>query len=351
MVGRVLLTGGNGFVGAHILEQLLAKGFQVRSVVRSQAKAEQVHSDHPNAGSKLDFFIVPDITTAGAFNEAVKSTPPFDTIIHTASPFLYSAANDNLDFLNPALLGTTEILKSTKSFAPEVKRVIITSSFAAVIDASVPEDAGKIYTSEDWNPVSWDEALTLDKAWAYRASKKFAEKAAWDFLRNEKPHFDLVTFNPPMVYGPLRHSVSKITDLNQSNARIWNLFINSSKDAELPPNGLYIFADVRDLAYAHVQAALLPEASNRRFIFSRSQVSSQEISDILRENLPELAERTPIGRPGTKSLHKGAYDADSTLVKDVLKIRFRSVESTFVDLAKQLLEFERQGRHDRKVGY
>jgi nucleoside-diphosphate-sugar epimerase len=177
MVARVLLTGGNGFVGAHILEQLLAKNFHVRSVVRSQAKADQVRADHPNAGNKLDFFIVPNITSAGAFDEAVKSTPPFDTIIHTASPFLFRAANDNLDFLRPAILGTTELLKATKAFAPEVKRVIVTSSFAAVIDSSIPQDAGKIYTWEDWNPVSWEEALTVDPSWAYRASKKFAEKA------------------------------------------------------------------------------------------------------------------------------------------------------------------------------
>jgi nucleoside-diphosphate-sugar epimerase len=177
MVARVLLTGGNGFIGAHILEQLLAKGFYVRSVVRSQAKADQVRASHPNAGSKLDFSIVPDITSAGAFNEAVKSTPPLDTIIHTASPFLYKAASDNLDFIKPAVLGTTEILKATQSFAPEVKRVIVTSSFAACFNPNIPEDAEKVYTSEDWNPMSMEEALAGDIPTAYLASKKFAEKA------------------------------------------------------------------------------------------------------------------------------------------------------------------------------
>ncbi|KAH0551576.1 hypothetical protein GP486_007205 [Trichoglossum hirsutum] len=346
MVGRVLLTGGNGFIGAHILDQLLANDFHVRSVVRSEAKADQVRASHPNAGEKLDFSIVPDITSAGAFNEAVISTPPFDIVIHTASPFLYKAANDNLDFLKPAVHGTTEILKATKSFAPEVKRVIVTSSFAAVLDPNLSEDAGVTYTSDDWNPLSWEEALVGDKPTGYLASKKFAEKAVtylvWDFLKDEKPRFDVVTFNPPMVYGPLRHPVSKNADLNESNARIWDLFVNSSKDADLPPNGFHLYTDVRDLAYGHVQAALLPEASNRRFIFSRGQISSQEISDILRKNIPELAERTPIGKPGTSSLHERAYDADSTPARDVLGVEFRSAESTFVELAKQLLEIEKR---------
>ena len=88
MAQRVLLTGANGFVGSHILEQLLLRGLSVRAVVRSQSKAVQVLSDFPNFGSQLDFGIVPDITAPGAFNEVVQSTPPFDTVIHTASPFL-----------------------------------------------------------------------------------------------------------------------------------------------------------------------------------------------------------------------------------------------------------------------
>jgi nucleoside-diphosphate-sugar epimerase len=88
----------------------------------------------------------------------------------------------------------------------------------------------------------------------------------WDFLKTEKPHFDIVTLTPPMVYGPLRHSVRSVKDLNESNLRIYKLFINSSKLAKLPPNGMHVYTDVRDLAYTHVLAATLPEAANQRFI-------------------------------------------------------------------------------------
>ena len=75
---------------------------------------------------------------------------------------------------------------------------------------------------------------------------------------------------------------------------------------------------------------------------NKGQISAQEICDILRKNVPELAERTPVGKPGTSSLHKGAFDADSTPAKDVLKVQFRSAEATFVDLARQLLEIEKR---------
>lgn len=48
-----------------------------------------------------------------------------------------------------------------------------------------------------------------------------------------------------MVYGPTNHAVSKISDLNESNARIYNLFVNSKEDAALPPDALYYYVDPR----------------------------------------------------------------------------------------------------------
>ena len=184
MVQRVLLTGCNGFVGSHILEQLLSRDLSVRGIVRSQAKAQQVLSDFPNFGTKLDFGIVPDITAPGAFDSVVQSSPPFDTVIHTASPFLYRAISDNREFLDPAIKGTLEVLKSVNAHAPSVKRVVITSSCAAIVNfggnpISSPQ---KVYTEEDWNPTTWEGALTGTPNNAYQASKKFAEKSGKFFI-------------------------------------------------------------------------------------------------------------------------------------------------------------------------
>jgi len=345
MVQRVLLTGCNGFVGSHILDQLLAKGISVRGVVRSQAKAQQVLSDFPTHGKQLDFGIVPDISAPGAFEEVVKSEPPFDTVIHTASPFLYRAIKDNTEFFNPAIKGTTEIMKSIKAHAPSVKRVVLTSSCAAVVDFFADPYASpkKIYTEEDWNPTTMEKALGGTANNAYQGSKKFAEMAGWDFIKNEKPDFDLVTLTPPMIYGPLRHTIENTKELNQSNGRIYKLFIDTSKDVALPPNDMHVYVDVRDVASAHIQAATLPEASNQRFILCAGQIGSQEISDMLRKNLPELMERTPIGKPGVSSLPATAYMCSSAKAQKVLGLVFKSKEETFVELAKQLLDIEKKG--------
>lgn len=182
---------------------------------------------------------------------------------------------------------------------------------------------------------------------------------AFEFVEKDKPNFDLVTLAPPMVYGPIRHSVESTKELNQSNSRIYNLFVNSKRDAELPPNGLHAYVDVRvsnstsplsralltlmkDIATAHIKAATVSEASGQRFIVCAGKISSQEICDLLRKDIPRLAERTPEGDPGVDSLGENAFDCSSKKAKDVLRMTFRSKEDTIIDLGMQLLDIEKQ---------
>jgi nucleoside-diphosphate-sugar epimerase len=174
---RILITGANGFLGSHILKQLLPReNVSVRAVVRSDSKIDNVKHDF-GTYKNLDFAIVPDITSPNAFDDALTKTDiPFDTVIHSASPFLYTAVKDNREFLDPAIKGTTEILKNVKAVAPNVKRVIITSSFAAIGDLTNPAQMhNKVMTDADWNPVTWEQAVNGNQGVGYQASKKFAE--------------------------------------------------------------------------------------------------------------------------------------------------------------------------------
>jgi uncharacterized protein YbjT (DUF2867 family) len=68
----VLVTGGSGFVAAHVLNAFLGRGYNVRATVRSQSSADKVKKSHGHYGDKLSFAIVPDVQTPGAFDEAVK---------------------------------------------------------------------------------------------------------------------------------------------------------------------------------------------------------------------------------------------------------------------------------------
>jgi hypothetical protein len=47
--------------------------------------------------------------------------------------------------------------------------------------------------------ISWEDTVSGNPIHAYYGAKTWAEKAAWDFLKEEKPKFELVTICPPMV--------------------------------------------------------------------------------------------------------------------------------------------------------
>lgn len=97
----------------------------------------------------------------------MQSQPPFDYVIHTASPFHHDFSDPIEGILDPALKGTTGILRAIKAYAPEVKRVVVTSSFAAIVN---PKSHPKVYDETSWNPVTWDEAVA-DRSATYRGSK------------------------------------------------------------------------------------------------------------------------------------------------------------------------------------
>ena len=201
---RVLLTGGSGFIAAHTLDILLEHGHSVVTTVRSQDKADKIKASYQKYADngQLSFAIVPDIAQPDAFEKAVVSDPPFEAVLHTASPFHFNVTDVQKDLLDPAIIGTTGILKSIKKNAPSVKHVVITSSFAAIVDGSKGFWPGHSYSEDDWNPMTLEDAKE-NPMMGYRASKTFAEKAAWDFIEKEKPSFTLSTINPPMVFGPV----------------------------------------------------------------------------------------------------------------------------------------------------
>ncbi|KAH8883675.1 NAD dependent epimerase/dehydratase [Thozetella sp. PMI_491] len=345
---RVLLTGANGYVAQHVLAAFLKAGHSVRGIVRSQSKVDQLKRTFKDyAGTaQLDFDIVTDITAPGAFDAVLSSDPPFDAVVHTASPFNYRLNSSALEFLEPAVHGTSEILASIARVAPTVKRVVLTSSMAAVVDFAAPKitSPAKVYTEKDWNPTTWEQAIAPGAASSvgYQASKKYAEKAAWDFIDKKKPNFDLVVLNPPMVYGPLYDPsiIGSPSELPESVFGIYNKILGHglTESTSLPPNVLHLYVDVRDLAQAHLLATTTPGAGGHRFLILAEQghMSNQRIVNIAREKLPELHGRIPKGDPEKELSPEGTFDARNTSAREILGLAFRSPQETIGDLAAQL---------------
>jgi len=326
---RVLLTGGSGFIAAHVLESLLEHGYSVVATVRSAHKGQQILDSHKQYGKdKLDFVIVEDIAKSGAFDSAVVADPPYEAVIHCASPYHFNAKTpEECDqLITTAVNGTTGLLKAIKRNAPSVKRVILTSSYAAMVDYGQP--LTHIYTEVDWNPITQEQAHQ-SAPFAYLGSKTFAEKAAWDFVRDEKPCFTMTTMNPPMVYGPVIHSLSSIDAINTSNARFVSL-LKGSPSTPCPATVNYLFIDVRDLALAHVLALEKPGTENQRFFVTAGNYSNAEIAQVIGEEYPEFRDRMPVGealKPGERPA-TGVNGYDNRKSVEVLGLQYRSLKES-----------------------
>lgn len=274
--------------------------------------------------------IVKDVAKDGAFDDAVKSNPPFDYVLHTASPFHFNVQDPVKDFLDPAIKGTTGILKAIKEYAPTVKRVVITSSFAAIVNG---KQHPKVYSEKEWNPVTWEEAM--DHSQVYRGSKTFAEKAAWTFIEKEKPNFDIATINPPLVFGPIVHYLNSLESLNTSNQRLRNLIQGQMKE-KIAPTGTFLWVDVRDVALAHVRAIEVPEAGGERFFVVAGFFSNKELADMARETHPKLESKLPPA-DSSSDFPENIYEIDNNKSQKILGIKYRPLKQTVSDTIDSLL--------------
>ncbi|TVY49587.1 putative uncharacterized oxidoreductase [Lachnellula occidentalis] len=336
-VGKtILVTGGSGFVAAEVLNAFLSRGYNVRTTVRNDHSADKVKKSHSKYIKQLSFAIVKDVQIPGGHDEAVKGV---DGVVHTASPFLLQVEDNERDLLLPAIKGTTEVLASVQKYAPNVKRVVVTSSFASLVDISKGGRPGHVYSEKDWNPTTYEVAANKDTngAVTYCASKAFAEKAAWDYVKEHKPQFDVTTVCPPMVYGPSGSVVTDLDHLNTSAADIYRLMNGSCK--EVPETSFFAWVDVRDVGEVHARAYESPEAAGQRYLAASGRYTYQKVCDIIRKDFPERRNLVPEGTPNAP--FPDVYGIDNSKVKKELGVEFRSLETSIHDMAVQFIEIEK----------
>jgi len=332
---KVLVTGASGFIAAWVVKSLLDVGYTVVGTVRSKAKGEYLQKAFAEYGDKFSYLIVADIEKEGAFDKAVVGV---DAVEHVASPFHFKA-DDPQELIGPAVKGTTGILESIKKNAPGVKRVVITASVACIV-----YDKGKPSTFDetDWNKESVEVVEKLGKAASpihkYRASKVLAERAAWDFVEKNKGtiSFDLVTINPPMVFGPVIHEVSHPDSLNTSVQMLHQKVTAAEVPQEQLTAGAGNFVDVRDVALAHVAGLQKQEAGGNRYITSAGAFTWQDVLDSIHAsgNYPDV----PKGTPGSGKATQQNVFLSGKAEKE-LGIKFRTIEevgpATFASLKER----------------
>jgi nucleoside-diphosphate-sugar epimerase len=275
-MGKVLVTGGSGFVGSHCILQLLGAGWEVRTTVRSLNREPEVRAmlkaGGAEPGDRLSFFAA-DLESDSGWREAAAGC---EYVLHVASPFPSTLPKHEDELIVPAREGALRVLRASRD--AQVKRVVLTSSFAAIGYGRSEQD--KPYDETDWTDPTGENVLP------YVKSKTLAERAAWDFIGRKGGGLELSVVNPVAIFGPVlgRDYATSI------------LMIQSMMDGALPgcPKLWFGIVDVRDVADLHLRAMTDPAAKGERFLAVAGEfLSMVEIARMLKARMGDAAKRVP----------------------------------------------------------
>ena len=275
-MSTVLVTGGSGFIGSHCILQLLAAGHQVRTTVRSLKREDDVRAllkqGGAEPGDRISFFAA-DLENDAGWPQAVAGC---DYVLHVASPFPPNVPKHEDELIVPARAGALRVLRAARDAG--VRRVVLTSSFAAIGYGHAPQDTPFDETS--WTNVEGDDVT------AYVKSKTLAERAAWDFVARDGGALELSVVNPVGVFGPVLGP-----DYSTSI-----LLVQRLMDGAMPgcPKLQFGVVDVRDVADLHLRAMTDAAAKGERFLaVSGNFLSIREIALALKARMGAAARRAP----------------------------------------------------------
>lgn len=338
----VLVTGATGYVAGVLIKRLLEDGLTVHATVRDASNKERLkYLDAAAAQTPGEIrYFSADLLKQGSFADAMQGC---SVVFHTASPFSTNVADPQKDLVEPAQLGTRNVLSEANKVG-SVERVVLTSSTAAIYgdNCDVEATAGGAFTEQDWNVTS-----SLQHQ-PYSYSKTVAEKEAWK-IHDHQDRWSLVTINPTLVFGPGLNPFA-----SGESYSIMKQFGDGTMKAGVP--NFYIgMVDVRDVAEAHFQAAFNPKAQGRH-LMSAEDSSFPEIARMLRKEFGAsypLPKRTMpkwlvwlVGPMVDKALTRQVvkrnigvpFRSDHSKVVNELGIQFRSMEDSVTEMFQQLID-------------
>ena len=245
----VLVTGASGFIGAHVVLELLKRKIPVRAMMRNVVLAEMFPKSELLEIVKADLFDVESLRLA---------VDGCEDVIHCAAALYVGVKDVQEDVVKPSITGVENLC----SVMDNVKRVIHTSSVAAI--RSTKYENGHIFTNEDW----CNDASVTSNPYGFAKAEAERRIRSWAEGRDVR----LVTIHPSIVFGPIlhpRHAEGSMAFLNH--------FVKG------PPFVLDIhvnYVDVRDVAFAHVNA-LEMGVDRSRYIVHKDGMWLNQIGRIL----------------------------------------------------------------------
>lgn len=264
-----LVTGGNGFLALHIIQQLLAKNHPVRATLRNLNKAVAVRQTLQATGISTErlSFVKADLLNDADWPMAMQGVTH---VMSVAAPVFVNGETTTNEMNQTATTGTLRILKAAK--AAGVKRVVMTANFGAV---GFSNHTDRPTTETDWTDPN--EPGLSD----YERSKLLAECAAWAFAKREHLAFATVAAGA-MLGKPLDGHVS-------GSFGLVNQLLDGS--SSFIPDIEFVISNVEDVADAHVRALFVPSALNQRFLATNGAISLPQMADLIRKQRPALADK------------------------------------------------------------
>ena len=335
MANTVLVTGGTGYIGGEIIDQLLAQGDSVHTTVRNVVKSEpRLRTRWPDAGDRLTVFQA-DLENDAGWAEAMAGC---DGVAHVASPFPLAVPKDENDLIVPAREGALRALRF--AHAAGINRFVLTSSAAAIAYGHPPEKTQ--FDESDWTQLDGPDTAP------YYKSKTVAEREARNWVEASAPDMEFCSINPVAVTGPVAND-----DLSTSVVMVKMMLEGA---VPMAPNMGIGLVDVRNVVDAHIKALKAPAETIRgeRFALSEKFLWMKEMAAVLRERVPEHSAKVPTRSMPDFLVHMLApfmaemkqikknlrqeLHVDGSHVADVLGVEYISAEQSLVDTANSLVE-------------
>lgn len=225
---KILVTGGTGFLGVHLVPRLLAAGHQVRLIARTQPPPELSVAE----------FVKGDLKDRDSVRRALKDV---EAVYHLAGLVSFDP-KDGRKMFELHVDCTRELLRDARESG--IRRFILASTSGAI---AVSKDE-RIGTESD------DYPITVVGRWPYYLSKIYEEKLAIEFCRSHG--IPLVVLNPSLLMGP--------GDARLSST--WTVMKFLQRDIPAMPNGGLSFVDARDAADAFVNALTMGDQFGRHLM-------------------------------------------------------------------------------------
>jgi dihydroflavonol-4-reductase len=226
---KLLVTGGTGFLGAHLVPRLIAAGHEVRIIGRSKPagpgfdKAEYVQGDLKN-------------------RETVRRALEGVQAVYHLAGLVSFQDKDARRMYELHVDATRELLHDVREAG--VQRIILAST-SGTIAVSKEKRVG---TEDDGYP------LGVVGRWPYYLSKIYEEKLALEYCR--KHSLPLVVLNPSLLMGPGDERLSST----------WTVMKFLQRELPAMPGGGMCLVDVRDAADAFVNALERGEVYGRHLM-------------------------------------------------------------------------------------